>query len=479
MKNKLFRISFSIVFLIFAVVYFITSLYPHINFRSAALDLGMFNHALYSYAHFKPNTFTLALSGNEVPYLGDHFSLITMLYAPFYYLFGEYTLLIIQILSILAGGYGVYKYSIFKGLNQWISLLMTIHFFTLFGIFSALNFDFHNNVIAAMLVPWFIYFFDKGNIKWMLVFYFLILFSKENMALWMSFILLALLIRKEGSTTAIQGKWTALLAAFAFIYFLIVVQFIMPAISKGMGVDQMDRYSHIGNSLGEIALKIWQRPDKYFIMLFENTLGLTEGTGVKGYLHFLVLVSGGFAFFRRPYFLIMLIPVYAQKMLSNSTDFWGIENQYSIEFVPVISLAVISLIQRYKGTMWSWIIASLVIYSSVHFNERNLRFLKKKHYNTDIRVKEVNELIKKIPDDAIISVNSSLAPHLAFRDKIYLYPVIKDAEYVALIKKRGSYPLKPEVFEERMLTLKNQPGVTVIAETEDILIVRLSNNTKP
>ncbi len=472
MTKKVFPAAFTLVILIFAAIYSLTSIYPHINFRSSALDLGMFNHALYSFAHFKNNIFTLSLSGVEVPFLGDHFSPITILYAPFYYIFGEYTLLIIQILSILAGGIGIYKYSLLKGLNQWVSLLVMIHFFTIFGIYSALSFDFHNNVIAAMLVPWFLYFFDKGLLKQVLVFYFLIIFSKENMALWMTFILLALLLRKEERTISISKRTIGLLILSAAIYFIVVVEFVMPAISKGMGVDQLGRYSHIGDSISEIAVKLWRRPDKYFVMLVENTLGLPEGTGLKGELLFLVLVSGGFAFFRKPHFLVMLIPIYAQKMLSHDTIMWGFDHQYSIEFVPVISLAVISLIAAYKETKWSWIIMLLLIYSSVHFNQRNLRFLKKKHYVTDINVHEVNKLLKVIPDDTVVSANSRLAPHLAFRDKIYLYPVVKDAGYIALIKKRENYPLTDEAFEQRLASLKTDAKAKIVAESEDIIIFR-------
>lgn len=476
MSKKIFWVLFTLVFIVFAVLYSITSIIPHVYFKTAALDLGMFNHALYSFAHFKSNTFTLSVSGSEIPYLGDHFSPITILYGPFYYLFGEYTLLIIQILAILAGGYGIFKYSINKGLNRWMSLLLTIHFFTIFGIYSALNFDFHNNVIAAMLVPWFFYFFDKGQLKWMLFFYLLIILAKENMALWMTFILLGLILRKEYSSSGISKKTAALLMVFSAIYFIIVMQFIMPALIKGMEVGQLGRYSHIGGSLSEIAVKLWRKPDKFFVMLFENTIGLNEGLGVKSQLHFLVLVSGGLAFFRRPHFLVMLIPIYAQKMFSNSLTFWSDRSQYSIEFVPIISLAVISLIFYYKDTKWSWAIILILIYTTVHFNEKNLRLLKKEHYIADVDFKRINQQLKLIPDDAIISVNSMLAPHLAFRDKIYLFPKVKDATYIALIKKRSFYPLSGEDFQKHVNKIRIHPASNVLIDNDDIIIARITSD---
>ena len=57
--------------------------------------------------------------------------------------------------------------------------------------------------------------------------------------------------------------------------------------------------------------------------------------------HWMMMIAGGWACLRHPQFLCMLIPIYAQKMLSNAPSFWGVGRQYSIEFVPIISLAVV------------------------------------------------------------------------------------------------------------------------------------------
>lgn len=472
-SNIVFLSSLVLVFLIFGVVFSLSSIVPDILYRTNALDLGMFNHALYSYAHLKSETFTLALSGIEIPDMGNHFAPLTMLYGPFYYLFGEYSLLIIQIIAILAGGYGVFRYSLFKGINRWLSLLLTIHFFTIWGIYSALSFDFHNNVIAAMLLPWFIYFFDKGKFKWVLCFYFLIIFAKENMALWMTFILLALLIRKEGNPPGISKRTIAILAFCTAVYFIVVIEYIMPSLTKGLTVGQLSRYEHLGDSVIEIITNLWRKPEKFFVFLFEDTFKYHDGLGVKSQLHFFILASGGIAFFRKPHFLVMLIPIYAQKFLTSEVVIWSIKHQYSIEFVPVISLAVISLVQHYKETKWSWAIVAFFIYTSVHFNERNLFFLQKEHYVADVNVEKVNALLKLVPDSAIVTADGRVAPHLSFREKIYHYPVIKDAEYIVLLKKGTGYPLTNIDFMNRIDSLKVNPEATILADNEDLIIAKI------
>ena len=101
------KFAYIYILLIFSFIFGLISLVNHYQFRTDALDLGMLNHALYNFAHFEQNLFTIDIAGEEVNYFGDHFSPIMFLYIPFYYLFGSYTLLLIQIVAIAFGGYGI------------------------------------------------------------------------------------------------------------------------------------------------------------------------------------------------------------------------------------------------------------------------------------------------------------------------------------------------------------------------------------
>jgi len=481
MKNKvLFTICFSLVIIAFAVAYSLASIVPHSLFRTFALDLGMFNHALYNYAHFQPAHFLLAIDGTEIPYLGDHFSPLTMLYAPFYYLFGSYTLLIIQIASILLGGYGIFVYAQFKGLNKWVSLLLMTHFFILWAIFSALSFDFHNNVVAAMLIPWFVLHFEKGNLKQTLLFFALILIAKENMALWMAFILLGLLLLRQGKSHSISTRLVLGLAAFSIAYFLLVVLVIMPAYSKGMGTDQLSRYSAVGGSMSEVVMSMIIDPAKYFSLLFEDTQS-TGAAGIKSRFWFLFLISGGFALFYKPQYLIMILPIIAQKMFASNFIIWGIQNQYSIELAPMISLALIAFLPVFKTSTSKYLFLAILIFTSYFYNtdklgKNNIPIFRAEHYHSEIDVKEVREAFKLIPDKAVISVNSELAPHLAFRDTIYHFPIVKNAAYIVILKKGSSYPLSQDQLNKRLDHFISDTS-NVIYNTSDLLIYRVVNNS--
>jgi uncharacterized membrane protein len=59
------------------------------------------------------------------------------------------------------------------------------------------------------------------------------------------------------------------------------------------------------------------------------------------------------------------------------------------------------------------------------------------------------ELIDLIPPNAPLSTQSNLLPHLSQRQKVYLFPAIKDAQYIFLDVTATPYPLEAEgVFQE-------------------------------
>lgn len=480
-NRLLFRLCFGFILIIFATAYCLASIVPHYLFRTYALDLGMFNNALYNYAHLHSAHFTLAIDGTEIPYLGDHFSPITMLYAPFYYLFGSYTLLIIQIVSILFGGYSIFAYARFKGINKWISLLLMAHFLILWPIFSALSFDFHNNVVAAMLIPWFVLQFEKGNLKQTLIFFVLILMAKENMALWMAFILMGLLLLKKGKSSAISNPVAIGLAVFSVIYFLVVILEIMPAYSKGLGTDQLARYSKVSGSPADVFSTMILNPVKYFSLLFEDTIS-ADAHGVKSMFWFMFLISGGFALIYKPQYLLMILPIIAQKMFSSNPAIWGTGSQYSIEMAPMISLALIAFLPIFKTNTGKAVFLAVLIFTSYYYNKdekgkRNIPIFRAEHYEPYLDIKEAHQAFKLIPDDVVISVNSELAPHLAFRKVIYHFPVIKDAEYIVLLKnRRSSYPLTKEQFDEQINKFSADSS-NVIYNSADLLIYHVVNNS--
>jgi uncharacterized membrane protein len=475
----------------FAIIYSSISLVNHYQFRTYALDLGMFNQALYHFSHFKMNYFTLDISGAEINYLGDHFSPITILLSPFYYLFGSYTLLIIQIIAVLSGGYGIYKYASLYHKDSFIPLLLVVHFFSIWGIYSALSYDFHTNVLAAMLVPWLIYFYTTENKKGFLVMFFLMILSKENIALWLVFILIGLSIKnslEKGNSFQFRKirSFELPLLIFSSLYFIVIVAFIMPLLSQGEGTNQLARYGHLGNSFSEIILHVLQNPQYIFSLFFESTSTDSITFGIKSELHFMILISGGFALLYRPYYLIMLLPIYAQKLLTTDYSFWGINNQYSIEFVPILTLCLCDLLLKIKNIKLVYAITLLTLFftayqtiqtiqerKSLWYEDTNSIFFSEKHYQSSFDRNEVMHALCSIPQDASVSCSPAIAPHIANRDLLYHFPVVKEATYIVLFTSHSStYPLNEEEFKSKVESYRRDVQYEVFYEKNDLLILK-------
>lgn len=468
---------------VFALIFCSISIVNHYNFRTYAWDLGIRNNAIFDYAHFRWNEGLLTYERFD-NILSDHFQLLPILFSPLYWIFGSYSMLILQILSILFGGTGIYFYIRKLSGSRKMANLAIIHFFSLWGIYSALGFDFHDNVVGAMFVPWFLYFIRYDKWTKASIMFVLILISKENMSLWMFFIGLGLIVLHYKEIHKL--KYISLFTALALIYFLVVMKFIMPALANESREYIHFDYSALGNNFGEVIATILQRPGYIFSLLFENHLNISSAVGVKSELHFVVLLSGGVFLFLKPQYLIMLIPIYAQKLFNDDPGKWGINYQYSIEFAPILTLVAFTWIIEYKNKkkhrLIAYLLVGLTIITTVSvldkrvstwYNSINHQFYKKNHYVRDFNVYCVHRILEKIPDDAIVSAQTMLVPHIAFRDRIYQYPDVSDAEYIVLLTADdNTYPLKQEAYDKSIAKYMNDEEWDIFFETDFALIFK-------
>src|SRR6187401_2521288 len=180
-KSFLFKKPEIIILFLAGLIYSSISLVNNFDYRTYFNDLGLYTNAMYNYLHGNWHR-SLIFAG------GEHIDLWLILFSPLSLLFGSYALLLLQIAFILAGGLGVYRYIFLVSGDKMLSLLSQVHFYFFFGIFTAVSFDYHSNVPAAMLIPWFFLFLKKE--KWInaVLIFFLVIIAKENMPLWMMFV---------------------------------------------------------------------------------------------------------------------------------------------------------------------------------------------------------------------------------------------------------------------------------------------------
>jgi len=480
LKSK--KVLFLIV-IAFGVIYSLISLVNHYCFRTYALDLGLYTNALYDYIHFQWNDSTVFKEVKE-NLLADHFDLYLIIFSPFSLLFKSYTLLIIQIFFILLGGIGIYKYFSLFQKKENFGIIATMYYFSFFGVFSAVSCDYHSNVIAASIIPWLFYYIKKEEL---ILTSFLILFiiiSKENISLWVSFICLGLLIIYRGNRLIKTYLFIVFCACIS--YFILVTNVIMPWISNSSIYPHFN-YSYLGTNGIEAIGFLIMNPLDSIQTLFINHTHDPLGDYVKTEFHIIMMLSGLPILFFKPQYIIMLIPIFFQKLFHNSYYVWGIDGQYSIEYAPILAIGIYSIIIDFKKSKMVKILSFITLFSTlfctIHIMDSTIlytakskiRFYQLVHYKRNYSVTRVHNLLSKIPKDAVVSAQSPFLPHLALRNYIYQFPIIKDAEFIVYSRNEGSYPIETRAFDSLTLVLEKSSLWRINFKDKDLTILQKVN----
>ena len=459
-----------------AVLYALISLVNHYLFKTYALDLGLYTHALYDYAHFRMADCSL-FRPQAQNLFSDHFDLYLPLLSPLVYVFGSYTLLLVQIVAALLGGWGVYKLISLYTDDGLMPVLAASVFFVSFGVIHAIAFDYHSNVLTAMMLPWLLYFLKQRRFAMASVFVVLFVIGKENMSLWLFFITIALMwdYRKDK-----KALWHLVAyATFSLAYFFIINMIVMPRIG-GSGAG-FARYAHLGDNYVDIAGSLLAHPWETLKLFFTNTMGYSKFDGVKQEFYICALASGMLLTLLKPNYLLMLAPLLAQKMLAVDPNFWGVSFQYSVEFVPVLVVSSFLVLVKLKNAKWRKALGFVLLLSTVLTTFYTIGVPKStilvdqlcvyqgRHYEQkEFDVHYAYNVIDRIPDDASVSAITPFVPHLAMRDTIRNFANTKDVrtDYVLITAPYFEYE------RQGVLVLKNRDEYETVATDGTIYLLK-------
>jgi uncharacterized membrane protein len=479
--------GYSYGFLIFfLLLYGLGSVLNHYFLRTEAYDLGIYTQATYDYFHLQRAEATIM--GKDFGHLlGDHFELWPILVSPLVWLFGAYGLLYVQIIAIILGAVGCYRVVSAFHQSSRLGNWAIIHFCSCWGIYSALGFDFHNNVIAAMFVPWLLFYYFQH--RWIASFLCLvgILIAKENMALWAMFICMGLWIQSWPNRPELRAASIGLL--LSSLYFIVVMLFFIPNFGTEGREYRHFHYHVLGKSGGEALHFIFTKPFETIQLLFISHLPDPALKDIKMELHFTVLAAGGFILLFRPQYFIMLLPIYGQKLFQDDMVKWGINYHYSIEFAPILTIALFTWPQH---QLPHWLAKTLQQFPKLtlshqrlgHFDiclfhqhtlamvfaiysgystyqllpeRKSLWYSKEKtcvvcqeHFRPPVAVGPIHQILNEVPDNAVVCASSPLVPHLAYRDVIYIYPNVQEAQYIVFWDDiQQKYPMEEKQFHEQ------------------------------
>lgn len=468
-----------VVLALFAIVYALVFVPNQLLFRTYALDLGLYTHAAITYAHGRMADCMLFLGSPQL-LLADHFDLHLMLWSPLTWLFGQWTLLIVQWTAVLLGGWGMWRWLRELGASPMIATLGLVHFLAFFGIYGAFTFDFHSNVVAAMAFPWYGLALSKHRKRdaWLLLLF--MLSAKENMGIWMCFVALGFLI--HGRRDPVLRKLLAGQAVVALMWSVVVIGLVMPALSDGAHYAGW-RYPALGNGPVDALRTMAAHPMQVIQSLFDGG-DVPNGHGIKMEMLVLLFIAGGWAMLLRPWILLMAVPLLLQKLLHAGPAQWGVLGHYSVEFAPLCTLAVFSLPLLLKDLMGAKVIAVLAAVLSLAVtvrimdasaykeNRAKQRIYQAEHFSRDYDVVAVRRSLRDIPASASVSASAAFVPHLVAHRRLYQFPILADADVIALATKEEPYPLSVEEFNTTLDTLRSSLFWTEFGECDGAVIFR-------
>nr|MDQ3102090.1 DUF2079 domain-containing protein [Bacteroidota bacterium] len=316
--------------------------------------------------------------------------------------------------------------------------------------------------------------------------FFFMLIAKENMGFWLG--PLALILAFEPLLSRKARIAAGVMGVIGIVYSLFMIGLVMPSFSTDATYAHFD-YGILGSSITEIPAAIIQRPAEILKALFVDHKGVPNGTSIKLEFWWMLLLSGGWAFFLRPRWGLMALPLIAQKMWHDDPGKWSVIAQYGVEFAPLLGVAVPLAIGRISNEKITRILPMVAVILSlictirfmdrtVAYHDRSrIRIYQAQHYVKPYDLDQVKEAMELIPPDASVSAQSPAVPHLALRNKIYQFPIMKDADHILLLPQESPYPLDTAQYYIQMERLSNDPEWRTQLRTENVIL--FSRNEPP
>lgn len=471
---------------VFGFLLFFMGIMNHYFFRTVTYDYGNYTFAFWDYSHFRISSMP-TYPGN---FLQDHFSFTLMYFIPVYWLLnwltGTYTLIIIQYSLIMVAAWFTWKLVLLKTENFWLGVGVLVYYFVLLGRFTTFSCDVNLAVLSACFIPVFLYVFEKKKYVAAFVILILSLLSRENIPLWFIFIFIVLIIQHRKDKKAVLFSVAGII--ISLLYFILLFKVFIPSIETDEKQFTLFNYSALGATPGEAFLFALKNPVETIKLFFINHLNDPAFDRVKAEFYIVYLISGGIVLLLRPQYFIWFIPIVAQKMLNDSYIRWGISTYYSIEVVTLLPLSVFLTLSSLKSKKLQNILTIIICVATLSMTIHKLdavnveipwtlnppkeKVYYRGFYQSAFNLKETHKLIKTIPPKAKVSASDHLLSHLAQRQSIYLFPDVKDAEYIIFSVYDNYFMLSHMENEKRRNEYLFSPDWEIVAKEFPVFLLK-------
>jgi uncharacterized membrane protein len=448
--------------LVVGAVYTLFEIEQQRHFGTAGYDLGIFDQAIHNYAHLRaPVSLMKGVHngfGTHFSVLGDHFSPLIAVLAPFYRAFPHATtLLIAQGLLLTASLPAVWIFCR-RALGRPAAYLTACAYALAWGLQAAMGADFHEVAFAVPLLAIAIERLDAGKVTTAVVAALLLLLVKEDFGLVVAAFGVVVWVRTR------RWRLAGLLAVVGVATTVLADKVLIPAFGGRSGY-YWDYYATLGPNPSAALWHVVRHP--------LSTLHLMVTPDAKVRLLRWLYLPLGLASLGSSLVLLAL-PLLAERLLSANPNHWTLTHQYSAPFVPILTLAAVDTIAKIRRAL------TPRTSTSRHRRHRpNLGAAIGPAYAAAIFVAAVwmcrqepfDQLVKPsvqhswqltgydqarqaaldvVPSGATVEASDFLAPHLVDRTQVMLLDATPhDAQWVVFDEGNLEFPMTPAAQSSR------------------------------
>ncbi|AHY45461.1 putative membrane protein (DUF2079) [Rubrobacter radiotolerans] len=481
---------------LYMLVFSALTIERHEVYSSARFDLGNMDQAVWNTTEGRILEVT-GDNGENRSRLINHTDFFLLAYVPLYMIYASpYWLLVSQAVIVGLGALPLYWLSArFLGRGWPAALIAGAYLFSP-GLQSANTFDFHSQTLAPTFLLFAFHYLLERRLLPFVVFAALASFCKEEISLLVAMMGLYVVFVER------RPRWGVPVFLAGVGYFAFVMGVLIPAFNEGTPSGLVEeRYGAVGGSVGGVLATALTDP----LSIVQHAL-----SGQRPVYLLSLLGMGGMLGLLSPGILMIALPEVAVNLLSERRQMISIFYHYSAPiwpFVYLASAAGIANVVRFVGWLSrrrgrsgersgdlaralplflaSWVFVFGVyldlIYGPIpiaQFYEENPVVMRSLE---DDFVRNVDEAVALVPDDPEVRVSASnwIAPHLAHRETLYLFPVTDGpqgpADYVVVDLARASYytDVRRPRAQAALERVQNDPRYSLIFAEPNVAVFRL------
>jgi uncharacterized membrane protein len=406
-------------------------------FETGRFDVGNLTQAVWSTAHGRFLEMT-DLQGEQFSRLGAHFDPLVALLAPLWWLWpSPDMLLVVQGIGVALGAVPVFLLARKHLGGEWSGLCFALVYLLYPPTQWLVVDDFHPVALATPLLLGAIWFLDEDRLLPFALCAGAACLTKEQV----------------GLVVAMLGIWHAfahgrkraglVILAAGSIVAVIATAVIIPHYAPGGGSPFAGRYEAVGGSPAGILETTVLHPLRVLQIAFEGR--------DLGYLWELLAPLGGLPLLA-PLVTLSALPEIVLNVLSSTPTQSSIHYHYTAGAIPgLIAGAVLggATLRRLRPAWWPWVgrgLVVLVLGSGILLGPlpawRHVPFgseLAARHHIVSDHDRAVARVLHAVPAAAPVSATNNLGAHLSERQRVFSFPVLREARWVAVDLTRPSY----------------------------------------